>query len=88
MTNIATIVATKLTTETDPHKTNSVLMIIWEIVIKMHKMNQIQIFSGQHTFADTTPKVIVDTQWINNIEMLGNKGLPLIFSATREDSIN
>jgi len=54
----------------------------------MYEMSQTQISRNQHTFADTTTKVIVDTQRINNIEMLGDKWLPLIFLATRENSIN
>lgn len=53
----------------------------------MYNMSQIQI-CDQHTFADTTAKVIVDTQRINDIEMLGNKGLTLIFLTTGEHSIN
>lgn len=50
-------------------------------------MSRIQI-CDQHTFADTTAKIIVDTQRINDIEMLGNKGLTLIFLTTGENSIN
>lgn len=38
-------------------------------------------------FVYTLSKIVAWSQWINKVEMLGNKGLALIFLAIRENCI-